>query len=160
MEAKFEEIKSCITAAHVVSGSGPSEVLAIMEEFKNVMPALSLEDFERFDAQLGEDAELREKLIRYLNFKVAGIDDLNKAIHNTMHSMMTKEVQLKFSGTGKTFKGIGKLNFSATNVYSCLEGMCTKVDTIFDNFILILCSCFSGFFGNVSKGNCRQEFGG
>lgn len=38
-------------------------------------------------------------------------------------ALMTKKIEKEYSGTGKKTKGVGKLNFSATETFKCMEGI-------------------------------------
>lgn len=51
-----------------------------------------------------------------------GCFDYVKAIKLILASIITKEVQLLYSGSGRKIKNIGKLNFSATYIFKVIEG--------------------------------------
>lgn len=53
---------------------------------------------------------------------IARESELKDSIATAMSSIMTKPVELQYSGTGRVINGQSKKNFSATNSYVCLRG--------------------------------------
>lgn len=53
---------------------------------------------------------------------IAGESDLKESIATAMSSIITKPIELQYSGTGRVINGQSKRNFSATNSYICLRG--------------------------------------
>lgn len=48
--------------------------------------------------------------------------NLKDSIAKALSSIMTKSVELQYSGTGRVINGQSKRNFSVTNSYVCLRG--------------------------------------
>lgn len=51
-----------------------------------------------------------------------GSSTVNHAIGRILSSLISKDVQLLYSGVGRETKGKAKLNFSQTSVYTCMTG--------------------------------------
>lgn len=59
------------------------------------------------------------KLYRVL---IAGENNSNKCIGKIMSATITKDVEIKYSGTGRQIRGVGKKNFILTMTFKCLKG--------------------------------------
>lgn len=57
-----------------------------------------------------------------LKYKIKHETDIMPAIKKIMTTVLTKDVELLYSGTGKAINGKRKRDFSATYVYKCLHG--------------------------------------
>lgn len=53
---------------------------------------------------------------------IAGDALIKDCIAKALGTVMTKAIELQYSGTGKIINGQGKSNFSSTNTYLCLRG--------------------------------------
>ncbi|XP_043473318.1 uncharacterized protein LOC122505636 isoform X2 [Leptopilina heterotoma] len=78
------------------------------------LPKKNVEEFQKFDAELEtDDAKLKSfktvVTIHSQNFK-----KLEDAVSSILSKVITKEVQIQYSGFGRVVKGVGKLNFSKT----------------------------------------------
>ena len=63
-----------------------------------------------------------------------------------MSSIMTKTVELQYSGTGKVINGQSKRNFSNTNSYICLKGNNNSFNINFDDLYSL---CINKFYSNI-----------
>ncbi|XP_043271501.1 uncharacterized protein [Venturia canescens] len=87
------------------------------------LPINNLEDFLKFDKSLqDENAETKSALIILLKSSVAGITSIQKDIGIMVSTIMSKAVQIKYSGCGRKVKNAEtKLNFSATLTFECMK---------------------------------------
>ncbi|XP_015118759.1 uncharacterized protein LOC107042272 [Diachasma alloeum] len=125
---KMEDLKVSFPT-QVTTGdepSSPSDIPGV------AFPIATLEDFEKFEKMLdpkdeanpaNPDAALQNQgaLKNIMKLKTQGSNDYEKNIKIIMPTLIKKEVQGHYSGFGRTKKGVGKKNFSATMTFKCLE---------------------------------------
>lgn len=85
------------------------------------LPISDLNEFQEFDESLSDETK-KLSLITLYRACVCGETKINECISKMMMETISKTVELEYSGAGKKFKGVGKLDFSSTNTYGCLKG--------------------------------------
>ncbi|XP_060854859.1 uncharacterized protein LOC132932485 [Metopolophium dirhodum] len=98
------------------------------DEQINDMPKLNLEDFQDFDTQLKTNLELIKKLKCFMLINIKSGLKVTENLTAVMPRIMSKDVQLLFSGFGRETNGCKKLNFSATQTYKYLLEVITTKD--------------------------------
>lgn len=115
---KFDQLKNIMLA----NGAPKLNFMDARKVFDKKMPVTDLAEFKIFDESLLEE-ETRQSLLTLYRVCICGESKLNSCIAKIMQETLTKNVELEYSGAGKTKKGVGKLDFSSTNTYSCLKGI-------------------------------------
>ena len=54
---------------------------------------------------------------QYVTMMIAPYNCFHKALNHLLKGLLSKEVQLEYSGCGRKLKGFQKKNFSSTNAY-------------------------------------------
>ncbi|XP_051155503.1 uncharacterized protein LOC127278038 [Leptopilina boulardi] len=113
---KSDEIIDVVKAA-----MSASTVQSFLEKpLMNKLPLQTCEEFETFEIEIKKNEELRQNLQTHILRQIASSLNVREAVKCVMPSLIKKDVQIKYSGKGKKSKGVGKLDFSATALYSCI----------------------------------------
>lgn len=91
------------------------------------LPIKNLQDFHKFEESLDED-EMLQAVYTFFRIVAQGQTKANGCIARIMTQLLSKDVEVKYSGAGKQIKGAGKLNFSATKSFKILEGINTYMN--------------------------------
>ncbi|CAG5109381.1 Protein of unknown function, partial [Cotesia congregata] len=89
------------------------------------LPISDPKNFLTFDADINTNIEKRNAIKTMFEITTDGCFDYVKAIKLILAAIITKEVQLLYSGCGRKMKNIGKLNFSATHIFKVIEEFIT-----------------------------------
>ncbi|XP_057337571.1 uncharacterized protein LOC130677528 [Microplitis mediator] len=90
------------------------------EKINIELPIKDAETFSTFDDELKVNLEKQAALKTMYQILTDG-SNYEKAIKMIMSEMISKEVQLLYSGAGRITKKGGKLNFSTTNTFTLIE---------------------------------------
>nr|XP_011313826.1 PREDICTED: uncharacterized protein LOC105273217 [Fopius arisanus] len=96
------------------------------------LPMKTAEEFEKWEKSLDpanvENQENQDKVPKsktaFVNFmatETANSQDATADIKTILKSLLTKSIQMEYSGAGKKRHGVGKKNFSATFTYQCMK---------------------------------------
>ncbi|XP_057335753.1 uncharacterized protein LOC130674445 [Microplitis mediator] len=112
-----------IANSHNKSPLPISSLVEIKKKFDESFPISDLETFKKFDDSLiSEDhKEKNENFLNLIRVCTFGQIKVVDCVHKIFPAILKKEVELNYSGTGKKTRGVGKLNFSSTNTFKCME---------------------------------------
>ncbi|XP_015119817.1 uncharacterized protein LOC107043033 [Diachasma alloeum] len=104
----------------------------LLDKLGTTLPMKSPGDFEKWEKSLDPQAEEnREKpegvtdkvtaLKQDMTIETSGSTDPSTDVKILLGLLITKTVQLEYSGAGRRVRGVGKKNFSATFTYKCMN---------------------------------------
>ncbi|XP_025831097.1 uncharacterized protein LOC112904669 [Agrilus planipennis] len=121
LKKKLDEIKNSLVVNNM-STQPCHNVTKIKQSLGVVLPLENNEEFVKLDVSLKKNPSTKESLMALYRVIAFGEKDVKGCIGKIMAATLSKNVQLMYSGTGKTVHGVGKLNFRNTNVFLCLKG--------------------------------------
>ena len=92
-----------------------------MEAYTNIFPINDNEKFVKFDKELLA-VDKNENLKNLFKVLLYGETSTMSVVRKTISQVITPDVQLLYSGSGRIVSGKGKLNFGSTNTFKCLKG--------------------------------------
>ncbi|XP_043484971.1 uncharacterized protein LOC122512901 [Leptopilina heterotoma] len=87
------------------------------------LPIKTLEEFKMFNINLDVKDDLQKNLKAHILREIVNCLNVHDAVKSLMPTLIKKEVQVHYSGTGKKSKGTGKLSFKDTPTFSCISGI-------------------------------------
>nr|UUG47244.1 ORF31 [Bracoviriform inaniti] len=121
-EGISEKNKSYIPESHksfTKSNNINSEVFKKL--FEDELPSQSVTEFEKLNRLLAESEIHRVELLNRYRIVISGESCLKNCVSKIMAHTLSHEVQSAYSGSGKKFRGVKKLNYSKTETYKCLK---------------------------------------
>ncbi|XP_033217156.1 uncharacterized protein LOC117172953 [Belonocnema kinseyi] len=112
---KINEVKAMIVAANDVDQTLPER------EILPQLPMTNKENFLSLEQQLTESAEMTTALKSFIRHNTKLLKDFKAAINAVLPMIISKEVQLQYSGFGRFTKGQRKENFSKTTTCTILK---------------------------------------
>ncbi|XP_066599934.1 uncharacterized protein [Prorops nasuta] len=117
---KLEEIKNTIILNNDVTSNSTINLKEVKDNLGVALPLKTLQDFVNFDEMM-KDATKKESLLTLYRVTILGCTTVKDAIKRLMMATTSKDVEIHYSGTGKMIRGVGKRNFSQTEVFGCLK---------------------------------------
>ncbi|XP_048507877.1 uncharacterized protein LOC125500187 [Athalia rosae] len=120
LNKKMDEIKNTI----IVSVGGNAQggnVSSVRDQLGTALPIKSLDDFLTFEIELSTDDQKKQSLKSLITVLIAGSNSWRDDVGKILNAILSKAVQIHYSGCGRKVKGKGKRNFSETVVFSCMK---------------------------------------
>ncbi|XP_014488017.1 PREDICTED: uncharacterized protein LOC106751597 [Dinoponera quadriceps] len=120
MDKKINDLKNTIISNHITKM--PKENITNCKEDLGVaLPLQTMEDFITFEEAVATCQEKKRALKEFYRILVCGETFLKSCVKKVMTATMSKAVEIRYSAFGRQSNRCGKLDFSKTQTYACLN---------------------------------------